>query len=136
MRQSRAITLKLLASLTLTGGSLAAVTGCGGEPQPAPEPEVAEAQPAEEPDTTWYDADGNAIPEKWKTDEQGERVLDAEGRPIPQPGVPYDRHGRPWVYHNGSWIPHLLFIHHTVGPVRTSSPWPSGSSGYRTTSTT
>lgn len=92
MRKSRAITLTVLAGLMLTGCCLTTV-GCGGRRHAPP------------PDHTWYDASGNAIPEKWKADEQGNRVLDANGRPIPDPDVPRDRYGRPWVYENGVWTP-------------------------------
>ncbi|HEY1186610.1 MAG TPA: hypothetical protein VGE74_03085 [Gemmata sp.] len=128
-RMSRTVTLKLLTGLTLTG--CLAASGCGAAEGPAP------GRDAHEPiDTTWYDENGNAIPERWETDENGNRVLDGEGRPVPVPRVPHDRHGRPWVYHNSAWVP-LVVIGHTgyhSGPVRSSS-WVTGGSGYRSTNT-
>lgn len=130
MRMSRKITLTLLGGLTLTG--CLAASGCGpagGRPDPAEAPEP--------PDRTWYDDNGNVIPEKWKTDAQGNRVLDEEGRPIPEPTVPRDRHGRPWVYSNGMWGPLVVLASspHYRSPARSSS-FLTGGSGYRSTSTT
>jgi hypothetical protein len=93
MRKSRAITLTVLSGLMLTACCVTA-GGCG----------TRHAAPAE-PDHTWYDAGGNRIEERWKTDEQGNKVLDAEGRPVPDPQVPHDPYGRPWVYENGAWAP-------------------------------
>jgi hypothetical protein len=88
MRRSRTITVTLLAGLMLTGCCVFS-PGCGHS----------------QPDHTWYDASGNAIEEKWKTDAGGAKMLDAEGRPIPDPHVPYDRYHRPWVFANGVWAP-------------------------------
>ena len=129
MRKSRAITLTVLSGLMLTGCCLASA-GCGRGGSST-------AQQYEPPDQTWYDADGNAIPERWKLDEQGNRVLDAEGRPIPEPHVPYDRQHRPWAYTGGVWMPLPVPIFHSssYGSSRSSS-WLSGGSGYRSTTTT
>src|SRR5688500_4699907 len=89
MWKSRTITITLLsaAMLTVCCGSMA---GCGGR---------------RAPDHTWYDANGNRIEERWKTDASGNKVLDDQGRPIPDPHVPYDRYHRPWVYTGGVWVP-------------------------------
>ena len=139
MRKSRAITLTVLGGLTLSGCCLASL-GCGKSEQ-----HDASAEPSEPVDNNWYDEHGNAVPEKWKTDGNGNRVLDAEGRPIPEPSVPYDRHHRPWVWSNGTWIPLILMSRAVPGvpyntPMRShsssSSSWLSGGSGYRSTSTT
>ncbi len=128
MRKSRAITLAVLAGWTLTGCCITSL-GCGkrgSSTGPRYEP----------PDHTWYDADGNKITEKWKTDEQGNRVLDEQGRPIPEPGVPYDRLHRPWVHTNGVWSPLPILIAHSLSSGSRSSSWFSGGSGYRTSGTT
>lgn len=135
MKMSRKITLKLLAGLTLTGCLAAA--GCGKTEEPD-----AVSTEAEEPvDTNWYDEDGNVIPQEWKTDESGNRVLDAEGRPVPAHGVPRDRHGHLWVYHSGVWVPPIVVFGPTYrsGPVYGGGPVRSGGmfggSGYRTPNT-
>ena len=137
-RMSRTITLKLLAGLTLTG--CLAASGCGQSAEPT---EPARADENEPVDTTWYDENGNPIPEEWKTDEQGNRILDSEGRPVPAHGVPHDRHGHLWVHHHGMWVPPIVVFgpsYHGApmyhgGPARSSS-WVTGGSGYRTPSTT
>ncbi|VTR98644.1 unnamed protein product [Gemmata massiliana] len=141
MRMSRTITLKLLGGLTLSGCCLASL-GCGQKAQEQHEVSTEQQDPA---DFKWYDEQGKEITEKWKTDEHGNRVLDAEGRPIPEPSVPYDRHHRPWVWSNGAWIPLILMsraVPHAPysAPMHShsssSSSWLSGGSGYRTSSTT
>lgn len=115
MRMSRAITVTLLSGLMLTA-CCATTSGCGRRPAA--------------PDHTWYDAGGNRIEERWKTDEHGTRVLDANGRPIPDPHVPHDRYGRPWVYAAGGWAPLLA----PAGSRSSrSSSWLFGGSGYRST---
>ncbi len=132
MRKSRAITLTVLSGLLLTGCCVVS-PGCGRRGSST----SGTGQRYEPPDHTWYDANGNAIPEKWKTDEAGNRVLDAEGRPVPEPHVPYDRHHRPWTYSNGVWAPILIPI--ATGSSYSSSrssSWLSGGSGYRSTTTT
>jgi hypothetical protein len=113
MRKSSSITVTILAGLMLTGCCLN-TAGCGRSPSA---------------DRTWYDANGNAIPERWKTDAAGNRVLDAQGRPIPDPHVPYDRHRRPWIYENGAWVP-LPVPMSSGSSHRTSRSW-WGGSGYR-----
>ena len=90
MRKSRAITLTVLAGLMLTACCIT-MPGCG--------------RGSHQPDHTWYDASGNRIEERWKTDAQGHKLLDNQGRPIPDPHVPYDRYHRPWVFTNGVWAP-------------------------------
>jgi hypothetical protein len=76
-------------------------------------------------DRTWYDANGHAIVEKYKTDAQGNQLRDAEGRPIPDPDVPRDRYGRPWVFVNGAWQPQAP---PSSGSSSSSSSYRSGSS--------
>ncbi len=92
-------------------------------------------------DRTWYDASGNAIAERYKTDAQGNQLRDAEGRPIPDPDVPRDRWGRPWVFVSGAWQPLAppSSGSSSSSSYRSSSSWFSGSSsssssssGYRT----
>lgn len=135
---TRKITLKLLAGLTLTG--CLAASGCGGSEETTEGP--VSTDPSEPVDETWYDENGHAVAQQWRVDEHGNRVLDAEGRPIPEPAVPRDRHGHLWVYHRGLWVPPVIVlgpsyhagpVYHS-GPVRSSS-WVSGGSGYRTPST-
>ena len=128
MRKSREITLTVLSGLMLTGCCITS-RGCGKRGS-----STSSAQQYEPPDRTWYDANGNVIPEKWKTDAQGNRVLDVEGRPIPEPGVPYDRHHRPWAYTNHVWAPLLVPI--AYSSLSRSSSWLTGSSGYRSSGTT
>lgn len=126
MRKSRTITLTVLAGLTLTGCSLASL-GCGKRDAHTPE---SSAQQYEPPDHTWFDEDGNPVPEKWKTDDQGNRV--------PAHGVPHDRYGRPWVHSGGIWAPLLIPVGYSApyrAPARSSS-WLTGGSGYRTSNTT
>jgi uncharacterized membrane protein YgcG len=89
MRKSQSITITVLAGLMLTACCVS-MSGWGRH---------------REPDHTWYDANGNRIAEKWKTDAGGHKLLDAQGRPIPDPHVPYDRYHRPWVFVNGVWAP-------------------------------
>lgn len=116
MRKSRAITLTLLSGLMLTA-CLVSNFGCGGR-RPYQPP----------PDHSWYDANGHRVEQKWKLDEQGKQALDDQGRPIPDPQVPYDNYGRPWVYTNNVWAP----LPPPVGYTRSSSStWLWG--GYRTT---
>ena len=117
MRKSRSITLTVLAGLMLTGCCLTSY-GCGGRRPPPP------------PDHSWYDAHGNRIEQRWKTDEHGKPAVDEQGRPIPDPHVPYDNYGRPWVYTNGAWAPLPV----PVTASRSSSGWWLwGGSGYRST---
>jgi hypothetical protein len=118
MRKSRSITLTVLAGLMLTG-CLISNFGCGGRRSPPPV------------DHSWYDANGNRVEQKWKTDAQGQQVKDAQGRPIPDPHVPYDNYGRPWVYTGGVWAPLPPPVSYSRS---SSSTWLSGGSGYRTTS--
>lgn len=129
MRKSRAITLTVLTGLTLTGCCLTTL-GCGRGGSSS-------GQRYEPPDRTWYDANGNPIPERWKTDAEGNRALDAEGRPIPEPGVPYDRQHRPWAYTDGAWAPLLVPVMggSSYRPSR-SGAWLFGGSGYRSSNTT
>jgi hypothetical protein len=114
MRKSRAITLTVLAGLMLT--CCIAAPSCFHS----------------EPDRTWYDENGNAIEEKWQTDANGNKMLDAEGRPIPSPHVPYDRHHRPWVFVGGVWGPPVPPMGTRTSsyssPSRSSSSWGSSSS--------
>jgi hypothetical protein len=71
------------------------------------------------PDHTWYDAQGHAIAENWKTDASGKRIPDPH---------PYDRYGRQWVYDaNGVLMP----LPPPVGPRYHSTSWIWGGSGYR-----
>jgi hypothetical protein len=114
VRKSRAITLTVLSGLTLTACCVTA-PGCGRRPAPTSH--------------TWYDASGNPVAEKWKTDEHGNRALDPEGRPIPDPHVPCDQYGRPWVYADGAWVP----LPQPVGSSYSrSGPWLFwGGTGYR-----
>lgn len=70
-------------------------------------------------DHTWYDARGNVMVEKYKTDAQGVPLRDAAGRTIPDPDVPRDRYGNSWIFVNGAWQPQA--------PPRSSS----SSSSYR-----
>ena len=120
MRKSRAITVTLLSALMLTACCVS-MSGCGGR-QPPP------------PDHTWYDASGNPVEEKWKTNADGTRVMDDQGRPVPEPGVPYDRYHHPWVFVNGVWGPQAPPPgSHSSGSSYRSSSWLWGSSGYRST---
>lgn len=116
MRRSRAITVTLLSGLMLSACCFS-MTGCGGR---------------RAADRTWHDASGNTVAEKWKTDAQGNRVLDAQGRPIPEPGVPRDRWGREWVFQNGEWqpLPPPAGSSGSSSSYRSSS-WLWGGSGYR-----
>ena len=125
MRRSRTITLTVLAGLMLTACCIGA-PGCG-------------KRSASAPDHTWYDKDGNQIAERWKTDEQGNRVLDDQGRPIPEPGVPYDRYHRPWVFANGLWAPLPPpggYSSSSSSYRSRSGSWLWGGSGYRSGGTT
>ncbi|MCI0703536.1 MAG: hypothetical protein L0241_20845 [Planctomycetia bacterium] len=90
MRRSSAITVTILGSLLLT--CCLNTGGCG-------------RRSASAPDYNWYDKSGNRIEERWKTDDQGNKLLDDQGRTIPLPHVPYDRDHREWVYQNGAWVP-------------------------------
>jgi hypothetical protein len=123
MRMSRAITVTLLSAAMLTACCVA-TPGCGRRT----------------PDTTWYDASGNRIEERWKTNPDGTRVLDEQGRPIPDPHVPYDRYHRPWVFANGVWapLPPPASSSSSSSSYRSSSgsSWWWGGDGYRTTTTT
>ncbi|MBM3979935.1 MAG: hypothetical protein FJ304_06560 [Planctomycetes bacterium] len=116
MRKSRAITLTVLTGLMLTACCIT-MPGCGRAPGP---------------DYTWYDASGNRIQERWKLDANGHKVLDAQGRPIPDPHVPYDKYHRPWVFVNGAWAP----LSPPAGSSTRSrtSTWLWGGSGYRSSS--
>lgn len=116
MRRSRTITLTVLTGLMLTACCIT-MPGCG--------------RGSSAPDHTWYDASGNRIQERWKLDANGNKVLDAQGRPIPDPHVPYDRHHRPWVFVNGAWAP-LAPPAGSYSRSR-SSTWLWGGSGARTT---
>ena len=122
MWKSRTVTVTLLSALVLTTCCVS-MSGCGRRTPPPP-------------DHTWYDASGNRVEEKWKTDANGTRVLDAQGRPIPEPGVPYDRYHRPWVYTNGIWapLPPPAGSYSSGSSYRSgSSSWLWGGSGYRST---
>lgn len=119
MRKSRAITVTLLSALMLTACCVS-MSGCGRRPPPPP-------------DHTWYDQSGNRIPEKWKTNADGTRALDAGGHPIPDPHVPYDRYHRPWVFINGAWGPQPPPAGSSSSSHRSSS-WLWGGSGYRSSS--
>lgn len=125
MKKSRKITLTVLAGLTLTGCLAAA--GCGTRDE---EPVTTEYDPDEPVDHTWYDEHGNAIPEQWKVDEHGNRVLDAEGRPVPLV-TPHDRHGRPFMYHGGVWLPPLIVLGHSAYYGGAPRPMMGGGGGYR-----
>lgn len=127
MRKSRTITLTVLAGgLTLTGCCCLTSLGFGKRDAHTPESSAPRYEP---PDHTWFDEDGNPIPEEWKTDDQGNRV--------PAHGVPHDRYGRPWVHSGGIWAPLLIPVGHSPyrAPARSSS-WLTGGSGYRTSGTT
>ncbi|MBA4191740.1 MAG: hypothetical protein C0467_27485 [Planctomycetaceae bacterium] len=103
MRMSRGITLTLLSGLMLT--ACLTTGGCRGSA-----------------DRTWYDAQGHAVAETWKTD--------ADGKQIPDPH-PYDRYGRQWVYDaNGNLMP----LPPPSKPHYHSTAWLWGGSGYRSTS--
>lgn len=115
MRKSRTITLTVLSGLVLTACCVS-MAGCGGRAAP---------------DHTWYDANGNRIEERWKTDANGNKLLDAEGRPIPDPHVPYDRYHRPWAFTSGVWAP--LPPPAGSSSRSRSSSWLWGGSGYRST---
>jgi hypothetical protein len=115
MRRSRTITLTVLAGLMLTACCVRAPFG------------------RRSADHTWYDASGNRIDERWRTDEKGNKALDAQGRPIPEPGVPYDRYHRPWVFTGGAWAP-LPPPGGSSTRSRTGS-WLWGGSGYRSGTT-
>ncbi len=99
---SRGITVTLLAGLMLT--ACLTTNSCARHA----------------PDHTWYDANGNAIAENWKTDENGKKLPDPH---------PYDRYGQPWVYDaNGNLVPPepppgTTYHHHHY--------WWWGGSGYR-----
>lgn len=120
MRASRSITVTLLSALMLSS----CCYGVWGRGR----------------DRTWYDANGHAVVEKYKTDAQGNQLRDAEGRPIPDPEVPRDRYGRPWVFVSGVWQPQAppASSSGSSSTYRSSSSWfigsssSSGSSGYRT----
>lgn len=134
MKMSRTITLKVLAGLTLTGCLAAA--GCGGADERADGTPAGESN--EPADHTWYDENGNPVPEEWATDAQGNRVLDGEGRPIPAHGVPRDRHGHLWVFHHGVWVPPVVVFGSAYRPAPVYSggaarpgSWVTGGSGYR-----
>ena len=58
-------------------------------------------------------------------------MLDAEGRPIPEPGVPHDRHGRPFMYHGGVWLPPLIVLGHSAYYGGGPRPMMGGGGGYR-----
>jgi hypothetical protein len=106
MRMSRGITLTVLGAATLTA-CLCGMPGCGRRGQA---------------DHTWYDAQGNVIPERWKTDETGKKVPDPH---------PYDRYHRPWVYDaHGNLVPPLppAGTSYRRGPAL----WLWGGPGYRT----
>lgn len=118
MWRSRTITVTLLSALVLTTCCIS-MSGCGRR-QPPP------------PDHTWYDASGNPVAEKWKTNADGTRMLDANGHPIPDPHVPYDRYHRPWVFVNGAWAPQAPPA--SSYSSSRSSTWLWGGSGYRSTS--
>jgi hypothetical protein len=101
---SRAVTVTLLSGVILT--SCLAGGGCG----------------TRKPDLTWYNAQGQPIPEHWTTNADGKRVPDPH---------PYDRYGRPWVYDaNGLLVPPAG----SPSRSRSSSLWLWGGSGYRSTS--
>jgi hypothetical protein len=102
MRKSKAITLSILGL-----GTFGLASGCGtSEPPPSTSPDTkpsadpAPTDPAEvtvEPDDTWYDPQGNRIPEEWTVDATGKRV------PVQHP---HDQFGRPWVYDSeGNLVP-------------------------------
>jgi hypothetical protein len=114
MRKSTTVTVTLLAGLMLTSCCIG-MGGCGRSPSP---------------DRAWYDANGNRIQEKWKTDAGGNKLLDQQGRPVPDPHVPYDSYHRPWVYENGAWVP-LPVPTTSHSSSRSSGSW-WGRSGYRT----
>jgi hypothetical protein len=120
MRKSRAITITLLSTLMLTACCVS-MSGCRGGGHAAP-------------DHTWYDSTGNRIEERWKTDEHGNKLLDAEGRPIPDPHVPYDPYHRPWVFTNGVWAPLPPPAGSSTSHRSSSGSWLWGGSGYRSTS--
>jgi hypothetical protein len=116
MRKSTSVTVTLLAGLVLTSCCIS-MSGCGRSPSP---------------DRTWYDASGNRIQEKWKTDAGGNKLLDEQGRPIPDPHVPYDSHHRPWVYENGAWVPLPVPVStRSSSSSRRSWFWGGSGSGYR-----
>jgi hypothetical protein len=108
MRMSRGITLTLLGAATLTA-CLCAMPGC---------------RRARQPDYTWYDAQGNVIPEKWKTDETGKKVPDPH---------PYDRYHHLWVYDSsGNLVPPAPPAGSSGSSYRRGSGlWLLGGSGYR-----
>jgi hypothetical protein len=99
MRKSKAVTLSLLGL-----GTAGLAGGCGGSSsESAQAPEVTpstDSDPSEvafEPDDTWYDPQGNPIPEEWTTDPTGKEV------PVRHP---HDALGRPWVYDSeGNLVP-------------------------------
>ena len=118
MRKSRAITLTVLSALMLTACCVT-MPGCG--------------RGRAGPDHTWYDAQGNRIEERWKTDANGNKLLDKDGRPIPDPHVPYDRYHRPWVFVGGAWAPLAPPAGSSSYSRSRSSSWLFGGSGYRST---
>lgn len=87
-------------------------------------------------DHTWYDARGNVMVEKYKTDAQGVPLRDSAGRTIPDPDVPRDRYGNSWIFVNGAWQPQAPPGSSSSSSYRSSSSLFSGgsssSSGYRT----
>ncbi|MCE9561666.1 MAG: hypothetical protein K8U57_06385 [Planctomycetes bacterium] len=104
MRMSRGITVTLLSGLMLTACLTSG--GCGRR----------------HADHTWYDAQGHAISENWKTD--------TSGKQIPDP-FPHDRYGRQWVYDaNGVLMPLPPPTGYSYHPTY----WWWGGSGYRSTS--
>lgn len=107
MRMSRGITLTLLGAAALT--ACVCVSPFGRRRQV---------------DRTWYDAQGHAVAENWKTDATGKRVPDPH---------PYDRHGRPWVYDaNGNLVPPPPPAGSSSSTRRSAAPlWLWGGSGYR-----
>ena len=115
MRMSRTLTFTILTALMLTACCIT-MPGCRRGP----------------PDHTWYDANGNVIAEKWKTDPSGNKLLDDQGRPIPDPHVPYDRYHQQWVFVGGAWVPPAPPAGSSYSRSRPGL-WLWGGSGYRST---
>lgn len=98
MRRSKSITLTTLGA-ALTGGCAAEPTTpkepvAASVPAPAP---AANPIPANGVDFTWYDKDGNEVPENWVVADDGTRTPDPH---------PHDNKGRAWVRdENGELIP-------------------------------